>query len=355
MITIYRKDGIKMPGYRSISEFGIDVGCMPKGKLDSICDVPGVKVGHSTIDTNVNKTGVTVILPSEKNSFVYKLPAASVVINGFGKTLGTIQIDELGLLETPIALTNTLNVGLIHDALVDYMIERCELEGVALSSVNPVVAECNDSHLNNIIRKAVTREHFREAAGSASKIFLQGDIGAGKGMVCHGLKGGIGSASRVIKYGNLQYHLGVLVLTNHGRLENLRINGNSVGRKIAEQITGNEQDKGSCIIIMATDLPLDSRQIKRVLRRSSVGLARLGSYIGNGSGEVAIGFSTANSLVWDIGKPIETIERFNEACIDDVFVAMAESTEEAVLRSMLNSEATIGYSGEKVHSLKEFL
>ncbi|MDO4459106.1 MAG: P1 family peptidase [Clostridia bacterium] len=341
--------------FRNISDFGINVGTMPKGKHNSICDVEGVKVGHCTVEDENHHTGVTVIMPSEKNPFVYKLPAACTVFNGFGKTAGTIQIEELGTLETPIALTNTLNVGIVHDAIVDYMVTRCEEEGEELRSVNPVVCECNDSHLNKISDRAVKKEHIFEAIEDASDIFEMGAIGAGRGMVCHGLKGGIGSSSRIINIKKKSYTLGVLVLTNHGRLDRLLVDGMNIGKDIAEKIKGNEQDKGSCIIIMATDAPLDSRQIKRVLNRACIGLGRLGSYMGHGSGEVAIGFSTANEIDSHSDKVTRKIKIFNEDYIDDVFIAMSEATEEAILRSMINAEKMTGYGGNTVHSLTEFL
>lgn len=335
---------------RSIDEIGVAIGSMPKGTLNNICDVPGVSVGHCTVDNNEHKTGVTVIMPCEDNPFLNKLPAATVVLNGFGKTQGTIQIDELGTLETPIAMTNTLNVGLVHDAMVQYMVDRCRDENIELFSVNPIVTECNDCTLNKISRRAVDYDQVMEAINSADRDFDLGDTGAGKGMICHGLKGGIGSSSRMLMIGGKEFALGVIVLTNHGKLENLTVCGNSIGKQFAEKIAANEVDKGSCIIIMATDLPLSSRQIKRIIKRASVGLARLGSYIGNGSGEVAIGFSTANRMRWDKEAPFDSYEILNESLMDLPFVAMGEATEEAILRSMLSANTVTGYDGTTIHS-----
>ena len=344
-----------MSGKLQISDFGICLKDGIKGKLKNICDVPGLKVGHCTIDNNDTHTGVSVILPCEDNIFERKMPAAAVVFNGFGKTQGTIQIEELGTLETPIAMTNTLNVGKVHDAMVEYMTERCKADNVEMFSINPIITECNDCSINNIHKRAVEKEHLYKAIESAVEDFQMGDIGAGRGMICHGMKGGIGSASRILEIGEKNFTLGVLVLTNHGRMENLTIGRDYIGREIAKKIEGNEVDKGSCIIIMATDLPLDSRQIRRIISRASVGLARLGSFIGNGSGEVAIGFTTANRRIWDKEQAFENTVTLNESHMDIPFEAMADCTEEAILRSMLNSEATQTLEGKTIHSLKEFI
>ena len=167
-----------------LSDYGISVGTLPSGPLGKISDVPGVTVGHCTVDTQTQKTGVTVVMPCADDMFAQKLPAAACVLNGFGKTAGLVQIGELGTLETPIALTNTLNVGLVYDAMVEYMVGRCAQSGTALRSVNPVVAECNDGGLNDIARRAVRQEHVFAALENARADFEEGDVGAGKGMVC---------------------------------------------------------------------------------------------------------------------------------------------------------------------------
>ena len=189
------------------SYHGLKVGSLPAGPRNQITDVPGVTVGHCTVDTDTHKTGVTVLFPCAENPFVHKLPAAAFVLNGYGKSAGLVQIQELGTLESPIALTNTLNVGKVHDALVGYLVERCEAEGVELRSVNPVVCECNDSTLNDICHRAVEESHVRAAMEQAGADFDEGDVGAGKGMVCHDLKGGIGSASRLMEVDGKTYTL----------------------------------------------------------------------------------------------------------------------------------------------------
>ena len=334
-------------------DYGLTVGQLSTGPNNKITDVPGVTVGHCTIDTEEYKTGVTVVLPCQENPFFHKLPAASFVLNGFGKTSGLVQIDELGTLETPIALTNTMNVGLVWDALAGYMIERCAADGHTLRSVNPVVCECNDGTLNAIQARAVKQDHVRKAFDCACVDFAEGSVGAGRGMVCHDLKGGIGSASRQMDLDGTTYTMGVLLLTNHGNLSDFTIAGENIGKELAKQLNKREPDKGSCIAIIATDLPLDSRQLKRVAKRASVGLARLGSFIGHGSGEVFVAFSTANT--WDSRK--ETALRqgifFSEDKMDLPFRAVAECTEEAVLNSMLTAETTTGRMGKTIFSLTD--
>lgn len=345
-----------MAKQKRIEDYGIKIGRLEKGKLNKITDVKGVKVGHCTIDTAENKTGVTVILPTENNIFSNKLIAASFVLNGFGKTLGLVQIDELGTLETPIALTNTLNVGLVHDAIVEYMIDKCEKEKIEIKSINPIICECNDSGLNNIHIRAVKKEHVFKAIEDSCEDFEEGDVGGGKGMTCYNLKGGIGSASRIIELDGKNYTLGVLVQSNHGLLEDFIINGEKIGQKISSRIKGRDKlEKGSIIMIVATDIPLSSRQLKRVCKRAIVGLIRTGSYIGNDSGEVIVGFSTANVIKKDEANEIQTIKIMNEDEMDKAFRAASEACEEAVLNSMVTAGRVIGYSGKIRESLQDYI
>lgn len=330
------------------------VGRMEKGTRNAITDVPGVRVGHCTVDNDRHKTGVTVILPCEDDIYQQKMVAACHVLNGFGKTTGLMQIEELGTLETPIALTNTLNVGLVHDAMVEYMCRQGEKAGYRITTVNPVVCECNDGSLNDIRHRAVGEKEVFAAIKSANLAFAQGDVGAGKGMTCHDLKGGIGSASRIMEIGEERFTLGVLTLCNHGSLRDLTIGGDNIGQRIEQQLMADTPDKGSCIMILATDLPVTSRQLGRIIRRCSVGLARLGSYTGHGSGEVMIGFSTANRMPErDCGMC--AFRCIHEEQIDKAFRAAAEATEEAVLNAMGNAHTVTGYSGKVRRSLQEFL
>ena len=331
----------------------VKVGRMERGKMNSIGDVPGVKVGHCTVVNDRHNTGVTVILPCSDDIFKRKMVAAQHVLNGFGKTAGLMQIAELGTIETPIALTNTLNVGKVHDAMVEYMCQQAEQNGYSITSVNSVICECNDASLNDIRHRAVEAEHVFAAIESAASSFEEGAVGAGRGMTCHDLKGGIGSSSRLVEIDGEEYTIGVLVQTNHGSLSDLRIDGKPIGVDIERKIHEDTPDQGSCIMIVATDIPVTSRQLTRIIRRCSVGLARLGSYIGHGSGEVMIGFSTANRIPEKAG--CFSLRCIHEGQINKAFRAVAEATEEAVLRSMFYAEEVTGYSGKVRRSLREFL
>ena len=366
-------------GQKRISDFGVEIGGMRKGRLNKISDVAGVLVGHCAIDTETHKTGVTYIAPGAANPFARKLPAAAFVLNGFGKSMGLVQIEELGCIETPLFMTNTLNVGLVHDAAVGAMIDRCEQDGIELRSVNPIVLECNDSNLNDIRERAVKAEHVARAIADARADFAEGDVGAGKGMICHGLKGGIGSASRVFELDGKEYALGVLALTNHGRLADLVIDGKPIGRAIAAaqsaqpaqpaqstqsahaaaaserdaSAMADAPDRGSVILVYATDAPLTSRQIKRVIKRGSVGLARLGSYIGHGSGEVFVGFSTAYSVSGE--TDILPAAMVREEKLDALFRAAAECAEESALNAMACAGAVTGFRGRRCESLASYM
>ena len=338
---------------KRIEDYGIRIGTLPRGPLNKITDVRGVRVGHTTIRSELYQTGCTVILPSEQNVFTHKLIAASFVHNGYGKTCGTVQIDELGTLETPIALTNTLNVGLVADALVEYTINRCREDGVHAASVNPVVGECNDASMNTIIDRPVKKQHVMEAIASAAADFEEGNVGAGTGTGCYGFKGGIGSASRTVTISGETYTVGILVQSNYGATRDLLLNGKPLDEDILAQVNGTECDKGSIIVVLATDVPLTARQLKRVVRRCSVGIARLGSYIGHGSGEVFLGFSTANVIA--PADEMMTVRCINENVIDRVFRAVGEATEEAILNSMVCASAAKDLAGNTVHSLAEYL
>lgn len=331
----------------------LSIGNLPTGNKNKITDVPGVTVGHCTLDTEEHKTGVTVVFPGQENPFTHKCPAAAVVFNGFGKTLGLMQLEELGTLETPIALTNTLNVGLVHDAMVEYMVRRCEEDGFPLYSVNPIVSECNDAGLNHIQHRAVGHREVFSAISAASDDFEEGDVGAGKGMVCHGLKGGIGSSSRTFEVDGQTYTMGALVLANHGRMADLTICGQAIGAQLEQAKAAKESDVGSCIVVLATDLPLDSRQLKRVALRASVGLARLGSFVGQGSGEVFLAFSTANRFNGQEKAAFRSVIAFHEDKLDLPFRAAAECTEEALLNCLFTARTCTGWNGKTVYALTD--
>ena len=332
---------------------GLTVGSLPTGPRNKITDVPGVLVGHCTVDTSDHKTGVTVVLPGSQNPFTHKLPAAVCQYNGFGKTTGLMQLSELGTLETPIALTNTLNVGLVHDAIVEYMLQRCQAEGVELHSVNPVVGECNDATLNRIAERCVGREQVFAALAAAAPDFDEGDVGAGKGTICHGLKGGIGSASRVLEYDGRIYTMGLLVQSNHGVLSDLTVCGRRIGPALAQRLETRKADQGSILAVLATDLPLEARQLGRVAQRISVGLARMGSYVGHGSGEVFLAFSTANPFQVQAENAVRPVSAFHEEKLDGPFRAAAECAEEAVLNSLLTARTVVGWQGHRAVALTD--
>lgn len=338
---------------KRIREYGIITGKLTPGPLNKITDVEGVLVGHTTIDTCEHKTGVTVILPCRDNPFRKKLTAAAYIHNGFGKSQGLIQVEELGTLETPIALTNTLNVGMVHDALVDLTLEQCRGEGMEVTSINPVVGECNDSALNKISDRVVGLEEVRGAVRGAVRDFKEGAVGAGCGTVCFGLKGGIGSASRVIEIGGEPYTVGVLVQSNFGSTENLMVGQRAVGREVAELTEPAILDRGSVMTILATDLPVSDRQLKRILKRTGVGLSRTGSYMGHGSGDIMIGFTTANRIPERPEKELLSIRILKESALETAFVAAAEATEEAVLNSLAMAKTTTGYDGKVKYSLTD--
>lgn len=340
---------------KTLRELGITPGHLKCGKNNLITDVEGVKVGHKTLDNGDIKTGVTAIIPHENNIFKNKLIAATSVINGFGKSVGLTQIDELGTIETPILLTNTLSVGVAQNALIKYMLERNEDVGLKTGTVNPVVGECNDGVLNSIRKLSVEETDVFDALYSCDKDFLQGNVGAGTGMVCYGLKGGIGSSSRVILLDNLEYTIGTLVLSNFGSLEDLMVLGNPVGSKIKSKLKlKSSADKGSIMIIIATDIPLSADQLKRLCKRAQSGIARTGGYTGNGSGEIVIGFSTGNTIPHYPTSDIISIRTINQDRLDMVFKAVVESTEESIINSMLCSYSTIGRDQKEIISLADY-
>ena len=320
------------------------IGTLPHGPGNRITDVPGVRVGHCTVDDGNCHTGVTVVMPPCRNPYTEKMTAASCVFNGYGKTLGLVQIDELGTLETPIALTGTLNVGRVHDALVSWMVQRCAEDGIALTSVNPVVCECNDSRVSEIVRRPVGEREVFAAIAGVSENFAQGSVGAGRGTVCYGMKGGIGSASRQMELDGRTYTMGVLVQSNYGASADFR------RTCLPEGLA--ESDQGSIILIVATDLPLSARQLRRVLRRTSVGMARLGSYIGHGSGEIAVGFTTAPRTARGSFQ-VQTI--LQEEKMNLPFRAVGECAEEAILQSLWHAEPDTALDGSPIPSLRQFL
>lgn len=319
------------------------------GKNNLITDVAGITVGHADVRQGCAQTGVTVLVPTMDNIFLSKRAAACHVINGFGKSQGLVQIDELGTLETPIVLTNTLAVGACWDALAHYMVEQ----NPDLTSVNPVVMECNDSTLNDIRAFHLDGDMVREALDQTTTVFAEGAVGAGRGMICHGLSGGIGSASRVFALADHSYTIGALVLTNHGLLKDLVISGDPVGERLAAQIETTASDKGSVIVLLATDAPLGARNLGRLCRRAVVGLSRVGGHIGHGSGEIALAFSTANIILHKPDGPIIASRDVADGYLDTVFRAAIECVEEAVVSSLWHAETVTGRNGNIALALRD--
>jgi len=331
------------------SELGMICGSLPPGERNSIADVPGVAVGHATLSEGDVRTGVTAVLPHDGNLFRDKVVAAAAVLNGFGKSIGLMQVNELGTLETPILLTNTFAVGACANALIAIASDG-EI-GRQTSTVNPVVLECNDGYLNDIQRMAVTQAHADAAIEAAAEEFVVGAVGAGTGMSCFGLKGGIGSASRQLRLAGGTCHLGVLVLANFGRAGDLRLPD---GRRV-DVSWAPLPEAGSCIVVIATDVPLDHRQLGRVARRAGVGLAWCGSFWGNGSGDIALAFTTANRVPHDTDQDLLEHRVLAEARIDRLFQAAAEATQEAVLDALAAAETMTGRGGHRRMALRDML
>jgi len=343
---------------KRIRDYNINIGKYKTGKLNSITDVSGVTVGHYTINTNDNKTGVTAILPHGKDTFIHKCVAATHIINGYGKSAGLMQVEELRTIETPIILTNTFGVGACYHGLVEYMLNNNDLIGnFGGLTVNPVVLECNDGRLNNIRTLAIQPNHVEEAINNAQKEFLEGSVGAGTGMISYQLKGGIGTSSRIIKIGLKNYTIGTLVLANQGMKEDLLIDGFKMGKEIVKEDAVNRdlEDNGSIVILLATDIPLDSNQLKRVLKRCTVGLARTGSHLANASGDVCLGFSTTNMQNRKNIFTTSSDKTLEDRKLEKVFYAAIESVEESILNSLITADTTVGYNENKRKSLKEYI
>lgn len=336
-------------------DLGVRIGVLEPGRWNAITDVAGVLVGQVTLVREPGiRTGVTVILPHGGNLFQGKVPAAVFVGNGFGKLAGSTQVVELGTLETPIALTNTLNVAEAMAALVEHALAQPGNEEVG--SVNAVVGETNDGLLNDIRARAVTQEDVRQALRlAAAGPVAEGNVGAGTGTVCFGFKGGIGTSSRVLPPRLGGYAVGVLVQSNFGGV--LRVNGVPAGEILRrhflrEELAAGGAD-GSCMIVVATDAPLQARSLERLARRAMLGLARTGGIAANGSGDYAIAFSTAKELrVAANGgtAPLSRPELPAEA-LSPLFLAVIEASEEAILNSLFQAEAMTGFRGRRVEAL----
>jgi len=328
-------------------ELGIDVGILPTGEFNAITDVDGVTVGHSTLIEGDNiRTGVTVIKPHDENIYQNKVPAAVYLANAYGKLAGSTQVQELGNIETPIALTNTLNVSTGMEALIQYTLNQPGNESVR--SVNALVGETNDGYLNDIRGTHVTPAHVLEALNNCKPgPVAEGSVGAGTGTSAFGFKGGIGTSSRILpeEYGG--FTVGVLVQSNYGGV--LTINGAPVGRELgkfplSEYTTGENVD-GSCMIVVATDAPLSPRNLKRLAKRAILGIGQTGSYVSNGSGDFVIAFTTAYTLPnnYEVYEP--PVSLVSNAKMSALFMATKEAAEEAIYNSMFMATSVTGRDG----------
>ncbi|WP_306146981.1 MULTISPECIES: P1 family peptidase [unclassified Roseibium] len=331
---------------------GLICGTMQPGPRNLITDVAGITVGHKTIIDGDLRTGFTAIVPHPGNLFLDKLVASSDVINGFGKSAGLIQVEELGTLETPILLTNTFGVAEGIHALIRRELKQNPQIDRAKGTVNPVVMECNDGYLSDINAIALTEEDANAALSVAATDFEQGSVGAGTGISCFGFKGGIGSASRQFKLDGKTFTLGALVQANFGRAGDLVLPD---GRRPSPEGMAAPEERGSVIVVLATDVPLESRQLKRIARRAGAGLARLGSFYGNGSGDIGFAFSTAHKIPHNPEGDLIARDHMHEGKIDLLFQAAAETTQEAVLNAMIASPAMYGKGTSFRPSLKDWL
>lgn len=347
-----------------VRDIGLQIGILPTGKLNAITDVTGVSVGHTTLIKGKNvRTGVTAILPHPGNIFQEKVPAAIFVGNGFGKLMGSTQVEELGEIETPVLLTSTLSVPKVADFLLDYMLGLKGNEDVG--SINPIVAETNDGYLNDIRGRYIEQKDVFEAIKNAKAGEVEeGSVGAGTGTIAFGWKGGIGTASRKLPAPLGGYTVGVLVQTNFGGV--LQIDGVPVGvelgnyflkeavetAKINSKNDLNDLADGSIIIVIATDAPVDARNLKRIAARSMLGLARTGAAGTNGSGDYAIAFSTHQEVrIKSSGFSPQTTKLLPNNSMSPLFLATIEATEEAIYNSLFRATTMTGQNDARVEAL----
>jgi D-aminopeptidase len=343
------------PVRKRLRELGIAPGILATGTWNAITDVPGVRVGQVTlIEGEDTRTGVTVVLPHEGNLFQEKVPAGIVVGNGFGKLMGFTQVEELGEIETPIGLTNTLAVPRVAEALIEWTL--AQKGNQAVHSLNPVVGETNDGILNNIRRIALSKEHVLQAIDlAASGPVAEGCVGAGTGTICFGWKGGIGTSSRLLPDSLGGYTVGALVQTNFGGV--LQMDGIPVGKKLGQYYLKESVDDGtadgSVMIVLATNAPLSDRNLKRLARRGLAGLARTGASMSNGSGDYVVAFSTAQAVrrTPERRANVSSYPEVPNDLMSPLFQAVIESTEEAIYNSLCMAETIIGYQGRVVEAL----
>ena len=335
-------------------DYGIEIGVLPPGKYNSITDVNGVRVGHTTMIRGGHiRTGVTAILPHDKNLYQLKTPAAVYIGNGYGKLTGISQVKELGNIETPVVLTNTMSVPTAFNGLISYTIDQPGNEHVR--SVNGLVGETNDGALNDIRGRHISEEDVLKAIEAANgDPVTEGNVGAGTGTICFGFKGGIGTSSRILPEPLGGYTVGVLVQTNFGGV--LQIDGVPVGEELekfsfSKQILENAD--GSCMIVVATDAPVNARNLERIAKRAMMGLGKTGGIASNGSGDYVIAFSVAegNLIKATSSSPVYASQTLTNNALSPIFLAAIEATEEAIINSLFAAETMTGNGGRTVNEL----
>ncbi len=342
-----------------LRDYGIQPGRLPPGALNAITDVPGVRVGHVTLISGEGRlregvgpirTGVTAVVPHAGNLFREKVAAGVHTVNGFGKATGFEQIRELGVIETPILLTNTLNVPRAADGLIAYVLRQNADIGVTTGTVNPVVGECNDGFLNDLRGRHVQQEHVWQAIDTAAGgAVAEGNVGAGTGTACFQFKGGIGTASRLVLDG--RFTVGALVQTNYGERAEMMMYGVPLGAHLLDDHLP-QPGPGSIMMVIATDAPLDARQLTRCARRAAIALGRTGTVSHDGSGEFAIAFSTANRWSHDPADPVEAVTRIHDGrAINEMFLGVVEALEEAIWNAVVAAETMTGRDGNTLYAL----
>ncbi|MEK9142845.1 MAG: P1 family peptidase [Nitrospirota bacterium] len=348
-----------------LRDLGIVIGQSQPGPLNAITDVAGVKVGHTTLIQGEGplkpgqgpvRTGVTVVIPRE-DAWHKKVPAGSFVLNGTGEMTGLAWVSESGFLEYPIALTNTLNIPRVANGVMSWMITQYPEIGISDDTLTPVVAECDDGRLNDIQGRHVSEQDVIAALNSASSgPVKEGTVGAGTGMISYGFKGGIGTASRKLSEKEGGYTIGVLVNANHGRRPELVIAGVPVGKLYEPPLQMSEalspgQSEGSIIVVIATDAPLDSRQLTRLAKRAALGLARTGSTARHSSGDFMLAFSTANIIPHYPKEPTYQLTHLADSHLNPLISATVEATEEAILNALTMATTVTGRDGHRVEAI----
>ncbi len=353
-----------MPRLRA-RDLGVNLGAGSPGPLNAITDVKGVRVGHTTLIAGEGKltpgsgpirTGVTAILAHSGNLYQEPVVGTTHVINGYGKAVGIAQLLELGRIETPLLITSTLNVGLVEDALTQFVIEQNPKAGISLPTPNPIVAECHDGYLNDAQGRHVRKEHVYSAITTASKTVEEGNVGAGTGMMAYGYKSGVGTASRIISTKQEEFTIGCLAVPNCGRRGTLVMGGIPVGQFLEQKEPTKETGPavflgGSIIVVLATDAPLTSRQLQRIARRAVIGIGRTGSIVSHGSGDFVFAFSTAFRDKRSKDPAIVNRPYFQDPYLTPLFAGAIEVTEEAILNALCIATKMVGRDNHTAEAL----